>query len=132
VRGCKIFISRRGRTVTVGQKVKVYRNLNKPDFFSICDKKSNLVLGYSKSVTLESATYIVRESSRQRVLKEKRRNVHAWVEGSLVNSGTFPPEGVRPGYYNPYHTSLFIDHETKAPIMDSDIAHCEGKYVYFK
>lgn len=127
-----MFISRSGRNVTEGQKVKVYRNLNKPDFFSICDKKSNLVLGYSKSVTLENAMYIVRESSRQRVLKEKRRNVHAWVEGFLVNSGALPPEGVRTGYYNPYHTSLFMDNETKEPITESDIAHCEGKYVYFK
>ena len=46
------FVSKDGRTVSVGQKVRVYRNLNKTDFYSIQDYKTKVVLGYARSVTI--------------------------------------------------------------------------------
>lgn len=121
-----------GRSVTEGQLVRVYKNLNREDCFSIQDKKSKLVLGYASSVRLSHVKYIVGESARQRVLRDKRRNVHAYCEGYIVSTGESIPEGAATGYYNPYNTALFINEETKQPIHETEIAHCQGTRVYFK
>jgi hypothetical protein len=123
--------SKDGRSVAEGQLVRVYKNLNREDCFSIQDKKSKLVLGYASSVRLSNVKYIVGESSRQRVLRDKRRNVHAYCEGFIVSTGESIPEGATKGYYNPYNSELFINEETKKPLHESVIAHCQGTRVYF-
>lgn len=123
--------SKDGRSVEVGQLVRVYRNLNRSDRFSIQDKKSKLVLGHASTVRLASVKYVVGESGRQRVLRDRRRNVHAFCEGYIVSTGEDVPEGAGTAYYNPYHTSLFIDEASKQPIHESRIAHCQGSRVYF-
>lgn len=123
--------SKDGRSVEAGQLVRVYKNLNREDCFSIMDKKSKLVLGYAPSVRLSSVKYIVGESARQRVLRDKRRNVHAFCEGYIVSTGEAIPEGTATSYYNPYHTPLFISEESKQPLHESKIAHCQGNRVYY-
>jgi hypothetical protein len=126
------FVGKDGKTVEIGQKVRVYRNLNKPTFFSIQDAKTKLVLGYAPSVTIAAVEFVVSEASRQRVLNKKVRNVHACAIGMLVSTGESIPEHARSGYYNPYKTALFIDEETGQSIHQSEIAHCQGSKVYFK
>lgn len=41
------------------------------------------VIGYAKAVTLRDAHTVVSEAGRQRVLREKRKNVHAYIDGQL-------------------------------------------------
>ena len=121
----KGFISKDGRTVSTGQKVMVYRNLHN-GLWSIKDVKSDLVLGYAEEVTLKGLpksnnkkarrTFHVIESGRQKVLKEKKKNVHAYVIGYLEN---FTYEALdKVVYYNPYKVSQFVAEGT--PIYDAN------------
>ncbi len=104
--------------------VKVYRNLKhgkkaKP-LYSIMHKGK--VIARRHRVLLSTAVFVVLESGRQRVIKDKRKNVHAFVIGELV-SAEFTPKGEISGCmgidengtdlpykvsYNPYTASHFV------------------------
>ena len=65
------------------QQVAIYRNLRK-NCLSIQSRESEnygKIIGYCKSIFLKRPKFIVREKSRLRVLKEGRKNVHAFVVG---------------------------------------------------
>ena len=70
--------------------VQVYRNLHNR-LLSIQDAKTGLVIGHATTVDLKDASFIVREAGRQRVLKEKKKNVHAFVKGTLTDVINFKP-----------------------------------------
>tara|TARA_B110000902_G_scaffold146614_1_gene169090 strand:- start:49 stop:507 length:459 start_codon:yes stop_codon:yes gene_type:complete len=65
-------------------KVQVYRNLHN-GLISIQDLSTGLVLGHAYAIDLRWADFIVREAGRQQVIKEKRKNVHAFVRGEVVD-----------------------------------------------
>lgn len=76
------------RHIEVGQKVDVYRNLNKPSFFSAKAKTGefkSLVAGYAKCYILKDVSFFV-GTGRIRVLAKKVKNVHAYVRGTLVDA----------------------------------------------
>ena len=81
-------------------KVKVYKNLTK-DTWSIQDYKTRKVIGYSENIRLEDAQFVVSEKTRQKVISEGKKYVHAFVVGELVDTWklTESYETVR---YNPY------------------------------
>jgi hypothetical protein len=58
---------------------------------------------------------------REKVLKEKRKNVHAYVKGYLqdaenVNTDKFPTEVT----YNPYKYETFVDKDTESFVYYAD------------
>lgn len=65
----------------------VYRNLHN-GLLSIKDRKTRLVVAHSDQVTLVNATTVVNESGRQRVLTEKKKNVHAYIRGQINSIGS--------------------------------------------
>ena len=69
-------------------RVQVYRNLNN-GLISIQDLSTGLVLGHASAIDLEEANFIVREAGRQQVIKEKRKNVHAFVRGKVIDVRNF-------------------------------------------
>ena len=87
-------------------KVKVYKNLTK-DTWSIQDYKTRKVIGYSENIRLENPQFVVSEKTRQRVIKEGKKYVHAFVVGELVDTWklTESYETVR---YNPYMFGFFF------------------------
>lgn len=96
--------------LTVGRRVKVYRNLRR-DCFSIVDVSTRRVCAYSKKLWLSNVEFKVSEAGRQRVLQSKKKNVHAWVVGTVMKP---PPwfkgallNRLRYVWYNPYSTRLF-------------------------
>jgi hypothetical protein len=71
-------------------------------------------------VALTNVTFKVSEAGRQRVLQEKRKNVHAGVVGTLVDSlGSVGSERVT---YNPYKGGTFVLCGTGDPILASTSA----------
>jgi hypothetical protein len=122
----------KGRNVKRFQKVAVHRNLNN-GLFSIKDPKTGLVLAHGNSFILSECTFVVREKSRQRVLSEKRKNVHAWIEGKLIHIldiNEVSPKLVEI-YYNPYETKTFINKETKEELKSvSGVLFIDGKAYY--
>lgn len=100
-------------------KVFVYFNLIKK-MFSIRDIKTGLVIAHSNDLYLHDAEFKVSEAGRQRVLKTKRKNVHAGVSGYILNAEILLPYKAS---YNPYKYSSFVDVDTKNPIYKASIAH---------
>ncbi len=115
--------------------VQVYRNLHNGSW-SIRSVESGLIVAHAQSVVLDNATFKVSEVGRNRVLKEKRKNVHAVVQGSLWawNGESFkgrrlgrqrPPEFfqslevdrfLEEVSYNPYRFPYFFDVKTLDPV----------------
>ena len=61
-------------------RVKVYFNLNL-DCLSVIDAETGLLYCHAHRVELHNAKFRVQEAGRQRVLREKRKNVHAYIQG---------------------------------------------------
>jgi hypothetical protein len=100
-------------------RVEVYYNLHK-NVFSIRHKGK--VIAWGNRVTIEDPEYIVREKGRQKVLKEGRKNVHAFVRGTLSDIDIFNQECLlmpREVTYNPYKYDSFVDGSTYKPVKKS-------------
>ena len=96
-------------------KVKVYWNLNK-NCWSVQHKGK--VVYHLPKVKLINVSFKVSEAGRQRVIKEGRKNVHAFVVGNLVLDNT-PKSSHKslgsPITYNPYTHSCFHYKASKLP-----------------
>lgn len=89
-------------------KVFCYRNLNRKGVvWSVKSTKSGLVVDRAKTVYLSNVDLVVSEAGRQRVLRQKRKNVHAGTRGVRLKSA---PRGVKwqRASYNPYKGPSFI------------------------
>ena len=88
------------------------------------------VIAYSDTVLLANATGKVSEAGRQRVLREKRKNVHAGIVGTLVHRES---EGYFPGLpvtYNPYKYTSFVYSDTETEYTGSQFAYMAHKRVH--
>lgn len=101
--------------------VKVYFNLRKK-CFSIQHKGK--VIAHADTVKLKNVTYKVSEAGRQRVLKERHKNVHAFLVGEWVHSLSEDFAGI-PVTYNPYKYSSFVDAVYEFAITNSKEALLE-------
>jgi hypothetical protein len=94
-------------------KCYIYWNLHK-DCFSV--RYRGKVIAHIKGATVFNAEFRVSEAGRQRVLAEKRKNVHAFVacERFISNDGD---HGIgAPITYNPYKYQTFVKHGTEEPV----------------
>lgn len=111
----------------LGQQCEIYRNLRMGGY-SV--RHRGKVVGHVRGVILRDTDFIVRPGGRARVLREKRKNVHAFVRGKLIaytvdpaahrlpNLTTFgidwPPVRIT---YNPYAHSTFVTAEGARPVL---------------
>jgi len=101
--------SYKGRQVEKGMMVKVYYNLHK-HVFSVKDAKTGKVLGHGNNIMLKNPVFQVSEAGRQRVLKENRKNVHAYVIGEFLGVMELDRDVKRQYdilYYSPYKQNKF-------------------------
>jgi hypothetical protein len=131
----KFFESYKGRWVHAGQRVEVYRNLKFKDkiVYSIRDKRTGLVLGHASDLLLTNqCKFVVHEVGRQRVLREKKKNVHAWIEGSygIIHAGDdrIFSDGT-PVYYNPYTNSHFEMVDCGEPVVGANLVYIQEDLV---
>lgn len=99
----------KGRTLEQGQLVKVYFNLHKK-VFSVKDAVTGHVLAHGNHVIIKEPTFQVNEKSRQRVIKTRRKNVHAYVVGTFDGIGELHAPVKRQYdniHYNPYTQDKF-------------------------
>src|SRR5262245_48340703 len=86
----------------------LYRNLNRGGW-SI-RLHGGRVVGHVAAVVAEGCRFVVRESGRKRVLRDKQRNVHAWVIGRVIALEDVPhleAEGWVRVTYSPYREGYF-------------------------
>lgn len=96
----------------------VYRNLHRR-CWSV--RHRGIVRSHCDVVTLADATFRVSEAGRQRVLRERRKNVHAVVRGTLVSNDGVVGEGALEVSYNPYKGGTFFHVLTGAPIHKAEV-----------
>ena len=99
------------------REVFVYKNLHK-NLFSIRDWRTGKVIDHISSCTLVNCKAQVSIRGRNRVRKEKRKNVHAGIRGyfwrDLFRSTAFlQNHGFIQIKYNPYKDIRFVDAEER-------------------
>ena len=110
-------------------RVFVYFNLHKKCFSikALEGDRKGRVVAHSDTVVLEGCKLLVSEAGRQRVLREKRKNVHAgvtgvWINGDRVESHyEFLSMVGRQVTYNPYKYSSFIIKATEQSVDKADV-----------
>jgi hypothetical protein len=111
-------------------EVYVYKNLHKA-CWSVRSSHSGIVLCHCSYILLLNATFHVSERGRQRVIREKTKNVHAGIRGTTpIKLSSYqeqldlildlPPEDkdfwkYSLITYDPYKYSSFVDVETEEP-----------------
>ena len=103
-------------------RVDVYWNLHK-DCWSIRDCKTGRVVKHTDRALLRDVSWVVQPAGRSRVLRERRKNVHAFARGTLVEAlGDASSHDGGWVYYNPYRLSTFVDAQSFEPLRASDWA----------
>lgn len=95
-------------------RVEVYFNLHKR-VFSVRNCKTGRVIDHTSSVQIKDPTFVVRKSGRLRVLRERKKNVHAFVRGEIMDTNHNACTKDRL-YYNPYEVDSFMVCKTNEPI----------------
>ena len=75
-------------------RVKVYFNLNLV-CLSVLDAETGVLYCHAHRVELHNAKFRVQEAGRQRVIKNKRKNVHAYIIGDCHDIGDVQKERYR-------------------------------------
>ncbi len=111
------------------KRVYVYFNLHKK-CWSV--RQSGKVVKHTDRISLKDAKYLVGEAGRKRVLKEKKKNVHAGVSGFVVDEIPWPMDEISfPVTYNPYKNKTFVardgifDVDDPQPVTKSDYAYLD-------
>jgi len=123
--------SKENRQVLEGMKVKVYFNLHKNVFSIVAleGTNKNKVVGYANTLELQNVTFKVNESGRQRVLKEKRKNVHAYVVGYLKGLSNNSIDSSNHISYNPYKADYFYYKATNKQVNNISNALLKDKQI---
>lgn len=104
----------------IGERVFVYRNLHKK-CYSVKSLKTGRVIAHVDSIDLVNVSFRVSQAGRNRVLKEKRKNVHAGVVG--VVSDSCSQNVLTDVTYNPYKYNSFVLKNNEVPVFSADKAH---------
>lgn len=83
--------------------------------------KSGIVIAHVTEIELDNAIFKVSEKGRQKVLSERRKNVHAGIVGFISEKEVFKSqEKYNQAIYNPYLYESFVDKESKERLDYSD------------
>lgn len=88
-------------------RIRAYYNLHKK-CFSVQDYKTGKVVEHTNKLYLSNALFVVRKSGNERVKKEGRKNVHAFVNGIRHSNSEDAPLGSSYKVsYNPHTMDYF-------------------------
>jgi len=119
-------------------KVEIYYNLNK---HVLSVRQKGIVIKHTPAAEVFNAKFVVQPGGRKRVLREQRKNVHAFVRGTAGRlSKTILSEMLGRKYkvpgnwvrvtYNPYKYNSFVEADTGEPIHESAHVIISGRTVY--
>ena len=96
-------------------KVEVYFNLHKR-VFSVRSCETKRVIYHTKNIHIYNPQFVVLAGGRQRVLRERKKNVHAFVRGNLTAFKDRPSRLADTIGYNPYKYDSFVNVADEAPV----------------
>lgn len=125
-------------SIFVGKRVMVYYNLHKHTFSVTYDSK---VILHADYVKLGDVEFRVRHGGKDRVRREKSKNVHAFVIGTLLDYCEYPcddipnPPSNKIITYNPYKYDSFVYKDSEEPIYNAnevDMINSQNKLFVVK
>ena len=97
-----------------GDRVEIYRNLNNGTHSIRRNGKVVKHLEHHQSIFLKDVKFVVQPAGREKVRREGRKNVHAFVRGTVIMPSTmncttdeFKDKMPLEVQYNPYHADHF-------------------------
>lgn len=112
------------------EEVEIYLNLHTlktetgdkiKKVWSIRSRKTGTVLGHAKSIALSDVSFWVAESTRQKIIRTRKKTVHAVVRGKIMYDPNISiPAGGVSIYYNPEKTPWFQDMQGR-PVYAADM-----------
>ena len=109
--------------------IEVYRNLHKK-CWSV--RQRGKVKLHTETICLKDAEFKVSQKGRERVLREKRKNVHAFIKGYIVDPRVLNKldDYGNPKWvditYNPYKYDSFVTDEEKSIYRADYVDMCIG------
>ncbi len=106
--------------IPVGTPVDVYWNLHKRCYSVRARTGPELgkVIAHADNIAISSAEFIVHRSGRLRVLRERRKNVHAIIRGRWELPTAHIGEPVT---YDPYKHDAFVTSADEKPVRSADL-----------
>ena len=104
------------------KKIEVYFNLHKKTW-SV--RQSGKVIGHTDYIQVKDPQFVVSQKGNERVRREKKKNVHAFVRGYVESRLPVFPSKMRFVTYNPYKNSSFEVRNTNDTICSSPYAALE-------
>jgi hypothetical protein len=123
------------REIDYSKPVMIYRNLHKK-CWSI--QQNGLVVGHSDQVFIKNATFVVRKGGQAKVRATKKKQVHAFVKGTLVakelvvcnawqSIANIAGKWCHIVKYNPYQNDTFMQRDRNMQMVP--ISSSEGVYL---
>ena len=115
---------------------EVYFNLHKKVFSvrALEGENKGKVIAHMNIVLVELPKFVVQEGGRQRVIREKRKNVHAFVRGQVLlrysRAGLPDLDEMIEVTYNPYKYDSFVTKNSNIPVKRASLALLTGKKVF--
>lgn len=112
-------------------KVRVYYNLHRK-CLSVQDYTTRKVIAHYASVDMANVKFVVSQAGRSRVLRERKKNVHAFIIGDLLSYTTLPSEDSYSGMgvtYNPYKYEQFVRSSDGSPIDSARLVNVSGRNI---
>lgn len=115
-------------------KVFVYFNLHKQVFSvkALEGDDKGKVIAHRNEVTLSNVRFKVSEAGRQRVLRERRKNVHAGVVGEWTDviDQKICKKSKISVTYNPYKYNSFVLYDNRQPVLTARHAYLKDKRIW--
>lgn len=101
-------------------KVEVYFNLHKK-LFSVRSVATGRVMFHTYEVCIDNPKFVVRKAGRDKVLRERKKNVHAFVRGDIRHYSEILSPRLDLSY-NPYKAGHFVNKATDEPVYTASCA----------
>jgi hypothetical protein len=98
-------------------RVSAFRNLDQGKKWTVQNVKGNKIFRMMSRVILLDVVFRVNELGRQRMIQERKQNIHAWVEG-VMDLSAEDGEWV-PILYQPYLSGHFVLKEDQTPLFSA-------------
>ena len=121
----------KNRTPEPNAKVFVYFNLHKHVWSvkALSGAHKGKVVAHTETLVLQDVEPRVSEAGRQRVIQEKRKNVHAGLVGRLVSFADGQLPASRAISYNPYKMASFYYKDDESRFDGANEVLLSGRQV---
>lgn len=102
--------------------VDVYKNLN-DECLSIRSREPESygrVVDHREQCVVDDVEFVVQPAGRDRVREEQRKNVHAFVRGTIIDDQSWEPDNATAVTYDPYRFDSFVTAGSHVPVSSAE------------